>query len=185
MQIIEIDDPADPRLADYRDLTDVALRRILEPAGGLYIAESAKVIARALAAGHQPRSVLVQSRWLREVEEVLGPVEVDVLSLEDLGDHVQAHIRANGRGAASGGLIRSTGEMLRSRRRGSERAHPNLARDRSTGDRLAIRRLERGRSAPQREPLALSSRLVAARRGWYGSKTKAISKRGPTRGRLG
>ncbi|MET0672460.1 MAG: rRNA methyltransferase, partial [Microbacterium pygmaeum] len=51
MDVLEIGDPADPRLADYRDLTDVALRRILEPAGGLYIAESAKVIARALAAG--------------------------------------------------------------------------------------------------------------------------------------
>ena len=44
MPVIEITDPADTRLADYRDLTDVALRRVLEPDGGLYIAESAKVI---------------------------------------------------------------------------------------------------------------------------------------------
>ncbi|MCW3494434.1 TrmH family RNA methyltransferase [Microbacterium sp. SSM24] len=58
----------DARLADFRDLTDVALRRILEPAGGLYIAESAKVIARAVAAGHRPRSVLVQEKWLPDVE---------------------------------------------------------------------------------------------------------------------
>lgn len=57
----------DARLADYRDLTDVALRRVLEPAGGLYIAESAKVISRAVAAGHQPRSVLVQEKWLPDV----------------------------------------------------------------------------------------------------------------------
>jgi tRNA G18 (ribose-2'-O)-methylase SpoU len=57
----------DDRLADYRDLTDVALRRILEPAGGLYMAESAKVIARALAAGHSPRSFLVQEKWLPDV----------------------------------------------------------------------------------------------------------------------
>ncbi len=57
----------DPRLADYRDLTDVALRRVLEPEGGLYIAESAKVIARAIAAGHRPRSVLVQEKWLDDV----------------------------------------------------------------------------------------------------------------------
>jgi tRNA G18 (ribose-2'-O)-methylase SpoU len=57
----------DARLADYRDLTDVALRRLLEPAGGLYIAESAKVIARAVAAGHRPRSVLVQEKWLADV----------------------------------------------------------------------------------------------------------------------
>lgn len=65
----------DPRLADYRDLTDVALRRVSEPAGGLYIAESAKVLARALAAGHRPRSVLVQQKWLAEARELLGDAE--------------------------------------------------------------------------------------------------------------
>lgn len=75
MQIIEIDDPADERLADYRDLTDVALRRVLEPEGGLYIAESAKVIARALHAGHRPRSVLLQPKWLPDVQAVLGEAQ--------------------------------------------------------------------------------------------------------------
>jgi tRNA G18 (ribose-2'-O)-methylase SpoU len=72
MAIERIDDAADPRLADYRDLTDVALRRVQEPAGGLYIAESAKVLARALAAGHRPRSVLVQDKWLGEAEALVG-----------------------------------------------------------------------------------------------------------------
>ncbi|WP_203139025.1 TrmH family RNA methyltransferase [Microbacterium sp. JZ31] len=67
-----IDDPGDPRLADYRDLTDVALRRVLEPEGGLYMAESAKVLARALAAGHRPRSVLTQGRWVPELTDVLA-----------------------------------------------------------------------------------------------------------------
>ncbi|GAA4356430.1 TrmH family RNA methyltransferase [Microbacterium rhizosphaerae] len=73
MRVATIDDPDDPRLADYRGLTDVALRRLLEPEGGLYIAESAKVIGRALAAGHRPRSVLVQSKWLADVERMLPP----------------------------------------------------------------------------------------------------------------
>ncbi len=68
----------DPRLSDYRDLTDVALRRRLEPEGGLYIAESAKVIARALAAGHRPRSMLVQERWLADVERLLGGADAAV-----------------------------------------------------------------------------------------------------------
>jgi tRNA G18 (ribose-2'-O)-methylase SpoU len=72
MRLIEIVDPADPRLSDYRDLTDVALRRVLEPDGGLYIAESAKVIGRALAAGHRPRSVLVQAKWLADVAALLA-----------------------------------------------------------------------------------------------------------------
>lgn len=72
MRIERVDEAGDPRLADYRDLTDVALRRVLEPDGGLYIAESAKVIARALAAGHVPRSVLVQEKWLDDVEPLLA-----------------------------------------------------------------------------------------------------------------
>ena len=72
MTVERVTDASDPRLADYRDLTDVALRRVLEPAGGLYLAESAKVLARALAAGHRPRSVLTQEKWLDEVERLLG-----------------------------------------------------------------------------------------------------------------
>lgn len=80
MPVLRIDDPADPRLADYRDLTDVALRRVLEPAGGLYIAESAKVITRALAAGHRPRSILVQEKWLPDVEALAGDAPVYVVT---------------------------------------------------------------------------------------------------------
>jgi len=57
--VIEINDAADPRLADYRDLKDVTLRRLLEPSGGLYIAESDKVIEQALQAGHRPRSFVI------------------------------------------------------------------------------------------------------------------------------
>ncbi len=78
MHAIHITDASDVRLADYRDLTDVALRRVLEPEGGLYIAESAKVIARALAAGHRPRSVLVQEKWLADIEQVLADAAVPV-----------------------------------------------------------------------------------------------------------
>ena len=70
MRIERVGSADDERLADYRDLTDVALRRILEPAGGLYMAESSKVILRALAAGHRPRSVLVQEKWLADVEAI-------------------------------------------------------------------------------------------------------------------
>ncbi|HWL01406.1 MAG TPA: rRNA methyltransferase, partial [Microbacteriaceae bacterium] len=50
-EILRADAAADdPRLADYANLTDVALRRKLEPAGGLYLAEGVKVLRRALAA---------------------------------------------------------------------------------------------------------------------------------------
>jgi tRNA G18 (ribose-2'-O)-methylase SpoU len=69
--VIPIDSLDHPLLADYADLTDVALRRKLEPAGGLYLAESSKVIERAVAAGHRPRSVLLQQKWLPDLEWVV------------------------------------------------------------------------------------------------------------------
>lgn len=72
MGVERIDDASDPRLADYRGLTDVALRRVLEPAGGLYMAESAKVLERALNAGHEPRSVLTAEKWLPVVARLLA-----------------------------------------------------------------------------------------------------------------
>jgi tRNA G18 (ribose-2'-O)-methylase SpoU len=70
-----IDDPTDPRLIDYVGLTDVALRRRTEPERGLYIAESEKVIRRALAAGHQPRSYLMAERWLTDLADVVAEAE--------------------------------------------------------------------------------------------------------------
>mgnify|MGYP000002594519 FL=1 len=72
MRVERVDDAGDPRLRDYRDLTDIALRRVSEPQGGLYIAESAKVIARALGAGHAPRSLLVQQKWLDDADSLLA-----------------------------------------------------------------------------------------------------------------
>ncbi|QLD10487.1 TrmH family RNA methyltransferase [Microbacterium oleivorans] len=80
MPVLRVEDASDPRLSDYRDLTDVALRRVIEPAGGLYIAESAKVIARAHRAGHRARSFLVQEKWLSEVEGLAGEAPVYVVS---------------------------------------------------------------------------------------------------------
>jgi tRNA G18 (ribose-2'-O)-methylase SpoU len=59
-------------LEDYSRLTDVALRKKTEPEGGLYIAESTKVIGRALAAGHRPRSILLQEKWLPDEPAVLA-----------------------------------------------------------------------------------------------------------------
>jgi len=72
VQITRITDLSSAGLADYSRLTDVALRRVLEPAGGLYIAESPKVIARALNAGHRPRSLLIQEQWLPDAERLLA-----------------------------------------------------------------------------------------------------------------
>lgn len=72
MRIHRVDELTAPELADYTRLTDVALRRVLEPAEGLYLAESPKVIERALAAGHRPRSMLLLESWLPTVVPLLA-----------------------------------------------------------------------------------------------------------------
>lgn len=72
--VVHLDDADDPRLTDYTALTDVALRRLLEPAGGLYMAESTQVVRRALAAEHRPRSVLLAPRWLQDAADVVAAV---------------------------------------------------------------------------------------------------------------
>ena len=88
MHIVPISDPADARLRDYIALTDVSLRRLTEPQDGLYIAESTKVIERALAAGHRPRSVLLQQKWFDELTPLLSDVDIPVFlaSQEVLGE---------------------------------------------------------------------------------------------------
>ena len=58
IELTSADLSADPRLDDYTRLKDVKLRSKIEPEHGLYMAESANVIERAIQAGHQPRSFL-------------------------------------------------------------------------------------------------------------------------------
>ena len=80
MQVIHVTSLEEPLLRDYSGLTDVALRSVEEPAAGLYIAESLKVLERALTAGHTPRSILTIPTWLEKLEVVLdsaGPRVAD------------------------------------------------------------------------------------------------------------
>lgn len=74
---ITITEPDDPRVRDYFHLTDVNLRRLIEPEGGLYMAESEKVIRRALEAGHRPRSFLMAPRWVEELSDLVAAAEAD------------------------------------------------------------------------------------------------------------
>ena len=70
-RIERVESAADPRLDDFRSLTDSALRRRVEAASGLYLAESFPVLERAIAAGHRPRAVLTQEKWLERVLSML------------------------------------------------------------------------------------------------------------------
>jgi len=65
----EITDPDDPRIGDYRALTDVELRTRWEPPHGLFIAEGELVLRRALRAGYRPRSFLVDRK---RVDQLAG-----------------------------------------------------------------------------------------------------------------
>jgi tRNA G18 (ribose-2'-O)-methylase SpoU len=71
--VLEIDRLDDPRLADFAHRTDVALRHDQKTAHGLYIAESALVLERAVGAGHRPRAVLCLGGSVPEAIAALGP----------------------------------------------------------------------------------------------------------------
>lgn len=62
--IIEITDFARPELDVFACLTEAQLRNRLEPDKGIFIAESPKVIARALDAGYEPVSLLMERKHI-------------------------------------------------------------------------------------------------------------------------
>ena len=57
----------DERLEVYTRLTERELRCVLEPEKGIFIAESAKVIERAVDAGLEPVSFLMGERWVSQL----------------------------------------------------------------------------------------------------------------------
>ncbi len=63
-KVIEITDFHAPELDPYARLTQAQLRNRLEPEKGIFIAESPKVIARALDAGYQPLSLLMERKQI-------------------------------------------------------------------------------------------------------------------------
>jgi tRNA G18 (ribose-2'-O)-methylase SpoU len=88
-ELVEVSSPEDPRLADYRDLRDVELRKHLEAQHGLFLAEGEKVVRRAVEAGFTPRSFLMAPRWLDGLADVLdvSPAPCFVVS-EQLAEEV-------------------------------------------------------------------------------------------------
>ncbi len=64
MHIIELQDLTLPELDVFARLTEAQLRNRLEPEKGIFIAESPKVIARALDAGCEPLSFLMERKHI-------------------------------------------------------------------------------------------------------------------------
>lgn len=87
-EVIRVSTAADPRLAAFRDLTDVDMRRTLEPDTGIFMAEGLLVIERVVAAGLAIESVLTAPKWLDRLGECLGdwPGPTYVLEEEQLRD---------------------------------------------------------------------------------------------------
>ncbi len=89
-QIVEITDFAAPELDIYARTTEVQLLRYYEPQPGIFLAESPKVIWRALDAGYEPISfVMEKSRLMGEQaqsilarcpDKIVYTAELDVLS---------------------------------------------------------------------------------------------------------
>ena len=88
MNLIEITDFHAPELDVYARLTEAQLLNRFEPKKGMFIAESPKVILRALDAGCVPVSLLVERNHInqeaREAIERCGDVPVYTASLEVL-----------------------------------------------------------------------------------------------------
>ncbi len=72
MGIIRLSTLEDERLDAYARLTDLQLRSRIEPAKGVFIAETVEVIGRALDGGNMPLSLLTQEKYLPQLEDVIG-----------------------------------------------------------------------------------------------------------------
>lgn len=75
MRFIHLDSIDDERVTAYVNLTEIQLRNRLEPSKGLFIAESPKVIDRALAAGREPISLLVEESWIDGMSGMFDVIE--------------------------------------------------------------------------------------------------------------
>jgi tRNA G18 (ribose-2'-O)-methylase SpoU len=76
LQVIDIEDPADPRIDDFRDLNSVDRRPDLPSGKGLVIAEGVLVVQRMLASRFVPRALLGTDRRLGELADDLVGVPV-------------------------------------------------------------------------------------------------------------
>lgn len=78
--VIEVTDLESPELAVFARLTEAQLRGRIEAEKGIFIAESPKVIGRALDAGYEPVSLLMERKHLegqgREIISRCGEIPV-------------------------------------------------------------------------------------------------------------
>ncbi|MEB3022873.1 TrmH family RNA methyltransferase [[Mycobacterium] crassicus] len=94
VDVIDIDDPGDSRLDDFRDLNSVDRRPDLPSGKGLVIAEGVLVVQRMLASRFTPRALLGTDRRLTELTPDLAGREVPYyrVSAEVMAEVVGFHL---------------------------------------------------------------------------------------------
>jgi tRNA G18 (ribose-2'-O)-methylase SpoU len=115
----EVTDPADPRVADFRDLTSAG-RRPDRPGGrGLVIAEGVPVVQRLLASPYPPRAVLgVPARLADLAADLAGaPFPVYGTSADVLARTVGFHLNRGVLAAADRAPEPALGPLLAAARR--------------------------------------------------------------------
>ncbi|WP_072810636.1 TrmH family RNA methyltransferase [Rhodococcus zopfii] len=103
VHVIDIDDPADPRLGDFRDLNSSDRRPDLPDGKGLVIAEGVLVVQRMLDSRFTPNGLLGVDRRLRELADDLRDVDVPFYraSAEVMAEVVGFHLNRGVLAAAS------------------------------------------------------------------------------------
>src|SRR6187455_691749 len=99
--VIDVDDPEDPRLDDFRDLNSTDRRPDLPSGKGLVIAEGVLVVQRMLMSRFTPRALFGTDRRLTELstdlDDVAAPyyrVAADVMA-DVVGFHLNRGVLAS------------------------------------------------------------------------------------------
>jgi tRNA G18 (ribose-2'-O)-methylase SpoU len=92
--VLDVEDPADPRLDDFRDLNSIDRRPDLPSGKGLVIAEGVLVVQRMLASRFRPRAMLGNARRLRELTADLEATDAPYyrVTAEVMADVVGFHL---------------------------------------------------------------------------------------------
>lgn len=114
IDVVDIADPADPRLDDFRDLNSVDRRPDLPSGKGLVIAEGVLVVQRMLASRFTPRALLGTDRRLTELGTDLDGLDVPYYRVHPdvMADVVGFHLNRGVLASASRAAELSVSEVI-------------------------------------------------------------------------
>ncbi len=112
-RVVDIEDPADSRLDDFRDLNSIDRRPDLPSGKGLVIAEGVLVVQRMLASRFAPRAMLGTDRRLGELVDDLDATDAPYyrVTAEVMADVVGFHLNRGVLAAAARPPERSVDEV--------------------------------------------------------------------------